>query len=178
MRLADVALMIRSNGASGSIASNAAPLTCAEVGELACELDGTLGRAIGDDERRRLQLEQRPQRAARSPARTQQQDPRRCETHAEILREVGDEAHAVGVVTDQFAVTTRDRVHRIRALRARSQFVDEIRRDALVRQRDVGAAAALLEEEVEHVVTELLGRRLLQTIRSCPARSAAQTSHE
>ena len=105
-----------------------------------------LGGAVGDGERGRRGLEQRPKDPAGGAAGAQHQYMRVPHADTEP-REIGHQASAVGVVAQQPAVRLhRQRVDRRREPRAVGEVVGEPCGGFLVRYRDIHAAAALREE--------------------------------
>ena len=145
----------------------------AERRELAHQLIGACDGAVGDDERARVQLEQRSDHAARSAARAQQQDARLGPAQPEVPAQIGHQSDPVGVVADEILTVQRNRVDRVRELRPRRELVHQVGSGVLVRHRDVDAAAAGAEE-LEHVAAETLGRRFVQPVAQVLLRLARE----
>ena len=138
-------------------------------------------RPVGDQDRRRFGVEQRPDDAAGGAAGTENQDICILELQPEIALQVPHQPDTVGVVAVDAVFAEDQRVHGAGIAGALAQFVDQADDLALVRYGDVESLAARpaetlhgrlefrgrnLEEFVAHVLPGLQGEQFVNDGRT------------
>ena len=176
-RLADVALMTRSNA---SPATSYEPPPAAHAGRMRRESRRErlrLGRRpIGDRDARRPLGEQRQQRTARRTARAHQQHALARDVEPEVLANVANEPGAIGVVADDAFAVEFERIDGARLRRPLAALRGKLERVELERHRHVEpASAGLPKAPSRHRRSGRAGRESSRTRRLRGAR--ARTSH-
>src|SRR5262249_27166112 len=122
------------------------------------------GRAVGDDQFQGFKRQERGNDSARRPTRTDDENAATRDDYVEVIAEVSHQACAVGVVSQEAAVTLKSQ--RVDGLRTRGtgrQFVCNFDGGDLVRQSHIQTTPAALKKLYD-ALAKFLGSEVVQAI--------------